>query len=103
MLENHEQLSAYLDQARSRSSLVGVLIHKGGTVSNGIVGRVGSVGLNGVELSVRDTDGVIIYFNFRGADIRHCRGEKSFESWKVQSPGDLTFEFFELPQQKIAA
>lgn len=103
MLENHEQLRAYLDQARSRLSLVGVLVHKGDKVSNRIVGRVASVSLNGVELSVRGTDGVIICFDFRGADIRHCRGEKSFESWRVQSSGDLTFEFFELPHQKIAA
>jgi hypothetical protein len=104
MFKNHEQLSAYLDQARSRSSLVEVLVHKGDRLSDVVFGRVASASPHGVELNLRGAAGVTIYFDFCDADIQHCRREKpSQQGWRVQSPGGMTLIFFELPQHQIAA
>lgn len=104
MLENHEKLRAYLDQARSRSSLVEVLVHRGDRLSDVMFGRVVSASPHGVELNLRGSAGVTIYFDFCDATIKHCLDEKPFQQgWKVQSPGGLTLVFFELPQQQIAA
>ena len=67
MRENHKQLSAYLDQARSRASLVEVLVHKGDRLSDVMFGRVASASPHGVELNLRGTAGVTIYFDFSDA------------------------------------
>lgn len=104
MFENHEELRAFLDQARSRSSLVEVLIHKGNRLSYVIFGRVASANLFGVELNVRGSAGMTRYFDFCGSDIQHCWREKPFEQgWKVRSCSGETLVFFELPQQQLAA
>lgn len=104
MFENHKQLSLYLDQARSRASLVEVLVHKGDRLSEVMFGRVASASPHGVELNLRGSAGVTIYFDFSDAEIQHCRREKpSQQGWRVQSPGGMTLVFFELPQHQIAA
>src|ERR1700756_49270 len=104
MFENHEQLSAYLDQARSRSSLVEVLVHKGDRLFDVMFGRVASASPRGVELNLRGSAGVTIYFDFCDADVQHCRREKPFQQgWRVKSPGGMTLVFFELPQHQVAA
>ena len=104
MSENHEKLSAYLDQARSRSSLVEVLVHKGDRLSDVMFGRVASASRSGVELNLRGAAGVTIYFNFCDADIQLYRREKPLQQgWRVQSPGGMTLIFFEIPQHQMAA
>jgi hypothetical protein len=104
MVKSHEELKAFLEQARSRSSLVEVLVHKHERLLDVIFGRVASASLYGVELNVRGSAGLTRYFDFCGADIHRYRREKPFEQgWKVQSRSGVTLVFFELPQQQIAA
>lgn len=104
MRENHEQLSAYLDQVRLRSSLVEVLVQKGDRLADVVFGRVASASPRGVELYLRGAAGVTIYFDFCDAEIQHCRREKPFQQgWRVQSPGGMSLVFFEIPQHQIAA
>jgi hypothetical protein len=104
MFENHEKLNAFFDQARSRLSLVEVLVHKRNRLSQVIFGRVSSSSLQGADLNVRGSAGMIMYFDFCGADVRPYKREDPFEQgWKVSLANGDTLVFLELPQQQIAA
>lgn len=99
----HEELRAFLDQARLRLSLVEVLVYKGDRLTDVIYGKVASVSLSSVELKLKSSAEATVHFDFSRADVRPYKREKPLEGWKVRFANRETLVFLELPQLEIAA